>query len=770
MSRELRAAIASLLALMTLCGVAFGRQAGEPSGGEPQMPAPPRRPRQVEIVRIDMAPRGVFTSERWNTITVWITSRERAWQGVISVEFTQDGSQDCHAMVAAATTPGRVVPVEVLIAPPSSLTSIVVKALDSRERDRREFSGRPGTGVRAPTADPNAASVLILGEMNPDILIPRALMIRPTDPQSMSDQSGKKRAIWDITMTTSAPAQRAPQSWMGYDEHECVVLKAGTLRELSERQLQALRAWLWEGGRIALLADGGIDWRRLLPEGAGEDPIVMSDQVRVRAAAALRTLVTGRSEVAEPVTFPARAIRLTPTGRKQGWDLRWLCETDPAEGGSEQPGALAIGPVGMGVLAVLGADPERMPPALNADRSRELWRNACEPLLSDRVLVGETGWWWGGGYSPGSGRGEAERAAMTAVADSMAEVRSVGRMAFFTILAAMGVLAVLVGPVDAIMLRRLRVPHLNWLTVLGWVTLASIAAIIAPMALRRAEDKVSRIRVVDTIVAPEGAVSWRTGVVGIFAGAPGQFDLDGFGEGAWVRGISTLGSYESARTMPALRVVQGFGPGATLREGKPEAAAMQQWTFRLLHDRQPGATDPSAMTARVRAEDQGKYAVTLIGVPGAARVRTAALLVGMNGVVQRLEVKGLEAETGATRRGRAEQYVSTGSAQTEQEPAEKVVYDSEEDVPPLMSWDAPIARGQEPWAGIQTGAAIMPGAALGLPGASFRSNAIGMRVRSGTYVCVLVWLGDAPADVKGEREGVLQKTESVHRILVEVEE
>src|SRR5690606_1059067 len=135
---------------------------------------------------------------------------------------------------------------------------------------------------------------------------------------------------------------------------------------------------------------------------------------------------------------------------------------------------------GYGLVTILGLAPSRDPATLSARAAGEVWRDALETALdywldqTESILQAQTTGGWGALVIPANQR------ANNAAVERVGQVPEAGEWLFLVIAGAMSILALLVGPVDYFVLRRLGAAQRSWLTALGWVALASAVAYGGP--------------------------------------------------------------------------------------------------------------------------------------------------------------------------------------------------------------------------------------------------------------------------------------------------
>ncbi|MCA9287182.1 MAG: hypothetical protein KDA05_01275, partial [Phycisphaerales bacterium] len=522
---------------------------------------------------------------------------------------------------------------------------------------------------------------------------------------------------------------------------------------MSPAAARALRDWVWDGGRLVLMIEGsGAEWAGWV-RGLGGAPIEVGDARTMGATDAMVRVAEGRG-TREAVLAPScnvRPVRLTRAGEALGWRGVWRLDERDAAGGY----AIAEGPVGLGFGAVVGVRPEDV--VLGVDRAAigDLWREVLGGAM-EVFRPGDDGrdrpdYWYG---QQASGDTARSRHAITVGLDHLADVPPPSGRAFFGLAAASVLLALLLGPGDAIALKRLRLRQHAWLTGLGWIALASVLAYAVPGILRPTAGRLGRLNVVDQVHDPSGAavVSRQSVLTGVLSARAGRASLEGDVaggvSGSWWRGVSSVQSFsfEARRSMGSAMVLavgaaeSGDG-GAPVRVCEPAGLAMPLMTFRTLLERGAGGL---GLTAGISREGD-VWRVLLAGVPEGASVGFATVELG--GAGQRVVAFGADPTGGG--------LIATLA---DGDPGES---------PPLGRaatpggrFGTPVAPGRFSSEGTLAG--TLEEALEGLPGSRERGDAMRRMVRSGRWAIVRVRLDDMPMDAstsatRSERRTVLAR-------------
>ena len=450
----------------------------------------------------------------------------------------------------------------------------------------------------------------------------------------------------------------------------------------------------------------------------------------------------------EPATeMPRRAFTLSPAARLAGWTAQFGPE------GRADEGLLAVGPMGLGMVVLVGVQPSRVSAVVAAQPTHAAWGEVLGSVMNVPGDRPED-------LSGASGASRRSADAIDGVLNRISDVPPVSVWVFAGIGASVVVLAMLVGPVDFFVLRSLgRLPR-SWATFLLWVLLAGGAAYALPIVLRSGSTRVQRLSVLDVVSEPgRPALAWQSSATTLWADRPlnGWFDAADAGPnpsgtvsrapGVW-RGVSPLGDAgagDSDASM-ALPVVQmGQRPGATVAAGgdewgglpvggesdtSPLAQGLGQprWTLRAF-------TDERRLNPDVRVlvdEADGSFKVVARGggggggSAGAATMRHAALRTAAGWTALSVAA-GSGAFTHTLERGEASEgppaWVGVAAGPTSDKTAAmEIVF------------------------GVRT-AVFSPQLAMDLHGAGDRQRAMEARIATGEWAMVVMELADVEADV-----------------------
>ncbi len=789
-------------------------------------------------ITVDFGLTGVIWPERWTPITVSLTCGPLPFDGLLAVEYQQDSTQTAQIIRPVAGTPNKTVSVQMMVSVPPSCRRIEVSLFDrsrglgSRPVQRLVFAQNPDRDeLPLPTMTTRG------GRAGP-VVVGVGSASGPAAAVSMlSDFTTGESAVPNTTVHAAlVSAAHLPLVWAGYDGVLFLAAEADASLSTDPRALAAVREWVSAGGRLVIFVTTvSSEWCQWLPpqdsadgrprlpvqidpptEGPAPDGLAEALRAQIErigtardkalaampetalpdhggrpvppspseseAPAAARPALDTPAAAPNPGPEPAaslayRPIRLTEFGAAGGWSVRWPVS------GAGGAGVLAEGPVGFGWVTVVGFDPRRAATMVSAAATRAAWTGILENALADwRVAsVPPDAKNYYAANTPESGSLSLAptigQAARSAVLDRLSDVPAAGSEVFPLIVAAMVVLALLIGPVDAIMLRRLRLRHRSWATALGWIALASLATYGAPGLSRSSVTHVGRVSAIDAIAprpGPQGQddpppLAWRSSLSGVFAGRTARVEFTGATAGAWWRGVSALSSVDyygrqnrshmhaagrATQLLPDLGALAvgdrpdpwgGFGVGSPGAGGNHLAPAyLRLWTFRTFQDQARVNPPLGAAVEPVSADGEDGWRVHLFNVPDGAIIANAMLRLGSDWYSLEFPKEpgaaGRRVGVAGKRRGDAAEFLATAPENPE------------------------LIYGR--W-GVQAQTLFKPGLALGLPGADRRAMAIRRMAESGRWAAVYLQLDDMPPDVRADGAGdAVYKHTVVCRLLV----
>jgi hypothetical protein len=556
----------------------------------------------VRLIRADLGLTGSLGADRHGSITLWITSGAKAWSGTIIASFAETNGTEVRNYVNAATTPGRVTPVEVVVRLPSGVDTLT---LSTGRRTLARLTQIP-TGRELPldTFPSGTAMIATLGDVSLARQSQGRMGLAIDDQTNAGNARQPSTDIWANVRV--APIRRVPQAWIAYEQCDVVLTTSTTLESLGERGRAPLLDWVRSGGHMVVISDSSSrEWAL-----AGcADAIDLDDATNIDAPRLLKAAIVKDRAVAPIADYQIRTrlVRIRDSAWKPLWHVDVLPSNLPEHGRSLG----AFGPVGLGTVTVLGGDPGRWTPIASNDNSIAIWRAIVAPSVDSIADIGSNPW--------GSGqRARSEASTRRWLLDRAfdASLPNPTLLSVLLMLLVIG-LALALGPVDMLILRRLKLRHRSHRTAIAWLAGASIIAYATPLVIRSSDDSVARGTTTDLVILPDGnTLEAVTGATLVYAGSGTTVDLTGVADGAWCGVGSIEASYYSTRQsmiLPAFNVLQ-TSTADGVRQGMNSGLSVGQWTFRIIEDIQPARTGSNTIQA-ARVERVGdEWRVTIDGL------------------------------------------------------------------------------------------------------------------------------------------------------------
>lgn len=735
-------------------------------------------PLDIDIVDEEFGFCDGLVPERWTPMRVYIASRKEPFSGTLTVTYAQDGTQSTQLDLPVATTIGQVTPIEVAVCVPEALTQITFRFSESGSIRYREIKYELGGSLRQdpeyrdlPPEDGSGRRVIVFDGPRglEEALTSRATFtpapVAPGMPYFPNQPQNPTASPWLSTWSVNMPRERMPLAWVAYDCADLVVVRGdiGIGNDVVDsRALEALNAWVKAGGKLVVLVEpAGNAWARFV----GTDGVVNMSEMQpqdmpTRARGVLLRKGEpeegddGKSGFASADKVSARWMTLTEMGASRGWTLEHSIATYPDGLGSSREvtlGTCAIGPVGFGTVMLVSCDPSKMSAVASNNATTRLWRDILTIILDRgtpryKPSQNQLGTWYVG---TSSGANDTERAALEYLFSNITRVPRLGHGTFIAIAGVVLVLALLVGPVDAIVLRKKGWRQHSWASALLWVAVASFASIAAPMIIRSSDDRAFRFASYDVIANENGAANFacREGATTILPGKGGLALVTDEGNGVVYRGASPIQKLARERPLGTiLPLQQGVGETGTLRGVMPSVIGLRQWSVRAMLDQCPDAKSTHLASLRVECDIDAACSVRVQGLPAGASILQATVYAKTG-----WRVLGLSESTGAWSDPGPPHLLA---------PANWGVTSLES-----YAWryDGRGRDDQAAFTGIGT-----PGVVNALPLSSTRSDTIDRLVETGQWACVYLHVLHWPSDVTIEQKNDVWATESqaVLRVLV----
>ncbi len=416
------------------------------------------------------------------------------------------------------------------------------------------------------------------------------------DAACVSDRGGGK--VWIGRKVPRA----VPRDWTGFASLDVLVLYDPDWSLLHHEALEAIGAWVSNGGTLLLVL--------------GQHPLSQSNPL---AATIPFDIDEPRQDEVTPEVLrrwgldsqAAETVTTWPlTAKSDAWLTRAVRTTDGAY-------LYGLGCVGFGRVAVLGFDPFQFSDA-QATHAAAFWIThirAClesdpvEESQAERrdVAVNQSGGRYGRTIVPAQDDDDAQRvnrddnrryrisvaqSAGNRVMEYLYELSQMKPLSIWWVVLILTTLALLLGPVDYFVLKRLdRLPY-TWLTSLGWIVVFTVGAYYSVQALRGGRMQLRAISVLDGIADTDCA--WATYYTGLFAPRSADYRLEGLGPQQWWSGIAPsqeqLYAYQRQSATRRIHCVQE--DGANL----PVSVPINIWTVQSLLGEWPLEKMPFAAT------------------------------------------------------------------------------------------------------------------------------------------------------------------------------
>ncbi len=755
-------------------------------------------PPPASIVSVDFGYNGIMPFERWGPVRVTVTANTGAFTGTVEIRYRQDILQSQVISVPASAAAGTSVPVEAVVNFPHKVDDITVTLFDSGERpiDRAKFGQPSGADdqVTIPLSlDQGEGLIGCVGKVSAvDALRARWHGV-PAEVFSYSYQAlvPRNAAEMEIIRRKRSARLRAvavkPEalstSWAAFDSLEALVVRTEEVSDrISDDSRNAILQWVQGGGRLILEVDQiGEAWSQWVgPQLAKQ--IKISDQARInvpqelgrvlKAPVLVDTLSNPPAPTVQPgqvpgvppkpdddveivdpakkipedlreklvpaTTMSARSIEISNALRDQGWAASWAVDGKSL---------IAQGPVGFGTITIVGFDPAFAAAVPNYEASYRLWLSVLQGPLEDWVSCHDLGdstrsfYWQRLGNS---GASEFQRRAIWVALNKVAEGPASAFSPFVVIggvAAVILLLAVFIGPVDAIVLKLKSARQVSWLTALGWIGLMTLLAAFAPMVIRGdLKSIIIRERVIDQ---SPGSPIWTSTATGVFASSSGFHPVHIDTPTIFLRGASISDSYSQTRELLApVRCVQGdiIVGEKRISSTIPSDIEQGQWAFRTLLEEGPAGEKDRIGTVVHAGKNDCKIEITFPpGLKTIPTVRSAKLRVGTVDMDAQSVIPGT----------------------TVGEPLQLTFSALPDSAPSTTRWN-------EFWSGVTTQVDFGQSNAWSdhMPGAERRRLAIEHHLRTGNYALLTLSYTEPDSNVKLADTDAQYLTGSTYRILI----
>ncbi len=378
----------------------------------------------------------------------------------------------------------------------------------------------------------------------------------------------------------------APWDWTGFVSLDLLILYDPDWNEFNPRQLEAVAQWVSNGGKLLLIM--------------GTHPLAATNpiaQVLPVEVGQIRQTVVDSALLAkwELVSGEDETVACWPLAQKPG---ALVCEV---ETGDANDCVFATGYAGFGRAGVLAFDPSTLTEKHRLNSS-QFWIGRIRAVLGDsgnpqadttskprtspyEVSVVEsfrTIIFVGDANSTASNQNTdyyeigLAQAASNAVMDYL--YKGIRPLSIWWVILLLSVLAVLLGPVDYIVLKRKDRLPLTWVTCAFWIVVFTVGAYYGVQFLRSGDLELRVVSVLDGI-EDRGPV-WSTDYCGLFAPRSAEYRLKDLSESQWWSGIAptqeSIWSYQRESSARRIYCRQEDG------ENWPTSLPVNIWTIQCL--------------------------------------------------------------------------------------------------------------------------------------------------------------------------------------------
>lgn len=539
---------------------------------------------------------GYYRPMEWTPVEIGVTSNSKEpFSGSFTLGARQDGLNNLHIVHRFVLTPDRPLSVP--------LVTKFAFAVDQCRLAIRDEKGRTRWQQTVNTWDYSTQNRMLRVVQEQDLLVgllggPQfRLMQLPQETTCVSDRSAGK-----VYLGQKVP-RAAPWDWTGYASLDVLVICDLDWSLLQPQQNKAICEWISNGGTVLLVL--------------GQYPLPPDSPL----ARFLPFRMAGPAQVEIPSqTLEAWGLDPNQAQTVTAWTLtpKPGALIDKTIDGMDTAGLFGAGYAGFGRVAVLGFNPSQLAQT-QARRSAAFWTRmiaaCCRPPAADAsrsrsasgrriALTEESSQSSGGmptGFNPSdnSYRLSIAQNASNQVMDYLYQLEQMRPLSIWWVVLTLMALAVLLGPVDYFVLKRLDKLPYTWLTSVGWIALFTVGAYFGVQWLRGGSMEVRAVSVLDGIA--DSNCTWATSYTSLFAPHSGDYQLSGLASNQWWSGISPtqqeLWTYQRDAGMQQIYCAQVDGGNL------PVSLPINMWTVQPLLSEGTGARVPLTATVQRKTID-----------------------------------------------------------------------------------------------------------------------------------------------------------------------
>ncbi len=551
---------------------------------------------------------GYYRPMQWTTVNVGITSTlTEPFQGVLSISAQQDGLNNL------------IINHEFVLTPNVRLNiPLVTKFAYGAEKCSVRISTPKGKTVWSKSYNlwDYSQNKQVLHSLGENDLLVGLVGQRKFGILKLEEEAACKygRSIGRVFVKDKLPVQ-LPWDWTGYCALDILVLYDADMSQCNANQLKAIEQWVRNGGKVLLILSS--------------HPLSQDNPL---ASCLPFEVLSSEQYTIPPATADIIKLKLEKPEEVIAWPIRSndsrLCDFVSTE---QDTALLGIGYCGFGRIGMLSFDPSTLEKAAN-HQLPQFWINLLSLVLVDSVIrdqqpelpektenesynynqfqydlqqiqvmsvrdiipnMNTEEEEHNYDYYPNRYGIGLEQAGSNAVMGYLLNIPQMRPLSIWWVILLLVLLAVLLGPVDYIVLKKLDRQPLTWLTCTFWITVFTVGAYYGVQVLRSGELQYRSVTVTDSITTQDS--TWSSTHAGLFAPKSDKYQLDGINNKQWWSAIS-----------PEQREIYSYrgGQGATRNvyctqyDGAniPYALPVNIWTMQCLLCEEPVESFPIRAT------------------------------------------------------------------------------------------------------------------------------------------------------------------------------
>jgi hypothetical protein len=518
---------------------------------------------------------GYYRPMEWTPVEISISSDlKEPFSGSFTMTARQDGINTLSVIHPFVLTPEQPLsaPLVTKFAFATDRCSLAIRDQKGRTRWRQTIS----------TWDFSTQHRMLRVVQEQDLLIGLigqaqfGLLRLPQETTCVSD-----RSVGKVYLGSKVP-RAVPWDWTGYVSLDLLVICDLDWSLLQPQQSKGICEWISNGGTALLII--------------GQHPLPPDNP--------LAEFLPFHVEGPKQVQIPSQALSewgldSSRTQMVTGWSLsaKPKAVIDKATGEMDAAGLYGAAYAGFGRVTVLGFTPSQLGEG-QAGRSTAFWTRliaaCCRSQASGasgvqttggrRIVLAAEAPQTAGGSRGGSNpsdnyyRISVSQNASNQVMEYLYKLEQMKPLSIWWIVLTLMALAVLLGPVDYLVLKKLDKLPYTWLTSTGWIAIFTLGAYFGVQWFRGGAMEVRAVSVLDGIA--DSNCAWATCYTGLFAPRSGDYRLSGLAPNQWWSGISPmreeLWSYQRDSAMQQIYCLQVDGGNL------PVSLPVNMWTVQPL--------------------------------------------------------------------------------------------------------------------------------------------------------------------------------------------